>query len=259
MKLKFITLALLFLSIESYAKITVVEVANGRAIVEYDKDENLEPKQILILKKLALPETPVVTNNSTTVSAVAPMAVTSSPVQVIAPQTEIVNRTHLLSGSLKNYTQTIKYKQNGNQAKDKVKSTDISALYHYNFVKYGLGASISYEYEDNDSYSGDGLSIALGGRYFFIDNVDGNKVVPYVGARFLNYVEKYSSISADLDTKLNGFEFELGTYVFLSKTTFVDIGYEYLTAKGDISSNSQYVDVDGEQSGLRIGFGAALE
>lgn len=258
MKFKIIATLGFFISSASFAKITVVEVANGRAIVEYDKEENLEPKQVLVLKQLSLTssEQTSAVNNTNSIK----LDTVSTQDKVLDSQiVSEYKRTHLVSGSLKSGTQNIKAKYSGSQVKSKSKKTEISGTYYYNMIQYGLGASLNYDYEDNKSDSTRGTSLSLGGRYFIIKNEDKNSIVPYAGISFIIYNEKYSSTSGDIESKLSGANLEVGSYMFLTQRAFVDISYQYKMAKGDLSDDSNYADLDVDQNGLSVGFGITFD
>ena len=246
---KFIFLASLILPFAAYAEITVTEVANGRAIIKFDKSDEISTNSKLVLKELSA--------NACSPNPEADNTCPTCPVSNCESQNNF-KRTHLITGSIKSGKQEETAKSNGSSVSADTTSVEIEGSYYYNFGHFALGAGYSSTRDESGGDETLSSAFSFGGRYFIIENKVKNNIIPYIGFRLVGITAELPA-TPKITAELSGSAFDFGANFYLNHSAFVDLRYVVGAAKGDLKQGSTSVDYEIEQSGLSVGIGIALE
>lgn len=242
---RFIFLTSLTFSFTANAEITVTEVANGRAVIKFDKTDDITTNSKLVLKELSVAGSPNPDSQNTCTQCPQPEAV-------------MPKRTHLIAGSLKSIKQDETAKSGSTSVSADTTSVELEGSYYYNFGHFGLGATYSSTKEDSDGDVTLVSSFGVGGRYFFIPNQAKNNIIPYVGLAIIAANVELPA-TPKITAKLSGSKLEFGANFYVSQSAFLDVRYSSGVAEGDLKQGSTTVDYEVEQRGLSVGIGIALE
>lgn len=252
-------LSLLCFSLSSHAEIKIVEVANDKAVIQFDKEDEITGQSILIKKNLSLGScpTPLQEDTKNDKVSICPSCKECSAIQMpLVTQ----NRTHLIGGYLNAFETKYKIKDSGNVAKEKLETTEVDLSYLYNFEKFALGASYGYMRTKQDESDSITSSIDLIGRYFFIENKSPNMFIPFVELNLT--VANSSAASPDytglLEGRFKGAQIAVGFSYFLNDFGFFDARYVFGNLNGDYTLESNTVDAELTGNGLALGFGIAF-
>lgn len=245
----FIVLTSLILPFNSYAEITVTEVANGRAVIKFDKTDEITPSSKLVLKELSV--------NTCSPNPEAGNTCPTCPTSNCEPQRNY-KRTHLITGSIKSGKQEETAKSGSTSVSADSTLVELEGSYYYNFGHFALGAGYSSTREETDGDETLSSAFAFGGRYFIIENTAKNNIIPYIGFKLVGLTAEQPA-TPKITAELSGSAFEFGANFYLSHSAFIDLRYVIGVAKGDLKQGSTSVDYEVEQSGLSVGIGIALE
>ncbi len=236
----------IFASAAANAEITVVQVANGKAVIKFDPSDAITTSSTLVLQNLSIDSEP---SQIAQAQVITPMNVEVKP---------DYKRTHLITGFLKSYTQDVTVKNGSTSVKTEAKTTEIDGNYYYNFKNFALGFSIFNKKESVDGFEDLSTSFGFGGKYFFVENISKNKAIPYAGLEFIG-------LSSDLyanpriEGKMSATAIALGVLVFMADAAFLDVNYTFGSGDGDMSQGSTTTKIEFDQSGISVGVGIALE
>ena len=229
----------LLLTISAQAELKVVQVANGKALVQFDPSDAITTSSTLVLKDLSIDSAP------------APQ-----PVIEIKPE---YKRNHLITGTLESSSMDRTLKNGGTTTKTEIKVTELNASYMYNLKNFGLGFIVFNKKESVDGFEDLTSSFGLNGRYFFLENVSKNKIVPYAGLQFIGLSADLYDTPSRIEMKLSGSAIEFGAMFFLADAAFIDLNYAFGSGEGEVTQGTTSIDMDVDQNGLTIGVGIALE
>lgn len=252
--MKFLVLIFtILLTTTAQAEIKIVEVANGKAIIQFDKADELTMDSKLVLKNLSL---------GTATSGTTELSCAACPNPSVNTQLPVIEReykrTHLITGHLDSYTSESTEKTSTTSDSTESTTVELDASYYYNFKNFGLGLTV---YNKKVTVEGDEdiqSIVGFGGKFFFVENISKNKVVPYIGFEFIGANAEFAA-TPKIEAKLSGSRLDLGVNIFLTDSAFADIKYSVGAVDGDISQGAVSNDYEVEQTGFAIGFGIALE
>lgn len=254
--MKFLVLIVtILLTTTASAEIKIVEVANGKAVIQFDKSDELTMDSKLVLKNLSLSTTSGSAQLTELTCPACPSPIVNTQLPAIERE---YKRTHLITGHLDSYTTESTEKTSTTSDSTESTTVELDASYYYNFKNFGLGFTI---YNKKVTVEGDEdiqSIVGFGGKFFFIENVSKNKVVPYIGFEFIGANAEFAA-TPTIEAKLSGSRLDLGVNIFLTDSAFADIKYSVGAVDGDISQGTVSNDYEIEQTGFAIGFGIALE
>ena len=238
MKFLFGMLALVF-TVSAQAELKIIQVANGKALVQFDPNDAITTSSTLVLKELSVESTP-------------------TPLPVIENKPEY-KRNHLITGTLESYVIDRTLKNGGTTTKAEIKVTELNASYMYNLKNFGLGITVFNKRESVDGFEDLSSSFGFNGRYFFLENTSKNKIVPYAGLQLVGLSSDLYDTPSRIEMKLSGSAIEFGAMFFLADAAFIDLNYSFGTAEGDVTQGTTLNNMEIEQRGLSVGVGIALE
>lgn len=247
--------AVLFFSICVKAEIQIVEVANGKAVIKFDKEDNITTESKLVLKDLTLGT--IISSTTSATQLVCP----ACP-QAESPKPETTNvreyqRTHLITGSISS-TKTEETAKGNSTVESESSLVEIEGSYYYNLKNFALGFSLANtkkEVDGDEMYSN---VFSIGGRFFPIENIVKNRAIPYVGLQIVAAKAAWED-TPDIEADLSGSLLEFGLQLFMTESAFIDISYTTGAVDGDLSQGANSADYEIEKSGLSFGIGLALE
>lgn len=248
MKYFILTLAFL-LTVNAHAEITIVEVANGKAVIQFDKTDELTMDSKLVLKNLSL--------GSSASTPTAELNCPACPTLTSEIKTDY-KRTHLISGEIKSYKQDQTIKSATSSADVEYTKVELQGSYLYNLKQFGLGFSYSNTKENTDGDEEVSASFGLVGRFFFIENIAKNNFVPFVGLELATLTSEDSS-SPKIELELSGSSIDIGFLFFAAPSAFIEFTYSIASVDGDVKQGSTTLDYEATLNGLGIGIGIALE
>lgn len=237
----------------SHAEIQIVEVANGKAVIKFDTEDNITSESKLVLKDLTLGATsapPASELNCATCPE--PANITSTP--LIERE---YKRTHFISGSITSVRQETKLK-NSTSPEVKSSSVELKGSYIYNFGKFGLGGSIASLRETVDNKESITTEFGLGGRFFFVENNEKNNIVPFAGLEIAGASFEDSDTPKN-ESHLSGTSLDLGAYIFLNKMSYVEVAYSFRAAESELKQGNTIKEYEVIQGSLAFGLGVAFE
>ena len=251
----------LIMPLTTHADIKIVEVANGKAVIQFDKEDEISNESVLVKKDLTLGTCK--TDNTNSAASAAPVAPTAScPVCKEFSEKPVTlennSRTHLVGGYFKSFE--TKIRDEDADSSIKVKTTELDVSYLYNFEKFALGVNYGFErtkQEDNDTLAG---SLDLVGRYFFIENKAPNMFIPFVELSLsaIHTSTASPSFTGTLDGDFRGSQIAIGFSYFFNNFGFIDARYGFGSQSGEYELESNSTDASIKTSGIILGFGIAF-
>lgn len=259
MKTSIFFLSLLLLPLFSNAEIKIVEVANGKAVIQFDKEDDISAQSVLVKKDLSLGKcTQNIQETSTTATSVT-CPVCKECKESISPQINEA-RTHLVGGYINSFDTKYKIKGSNATTTEKIESTELDLTYLYNFEKFALGASYGYVRSKQETTDSVTNSLDLVGRYFFIENKAPNMFIPYIELNLtaVNSSSSSPDFSGLMEGRFKGAQAAVGFTYFINSFGFIDARYMFGNIEGDYTVESNTVDAEITGNGLALGFGIAF-
>lgn len=242
--MKHVVASLLFVLVAgsiSMAEIRVKEVVNNTAVIEFDKEDQINLSSKLEMTKLSLGSAKNITQCETC---------------QVATKTEYIRR-HLVGVSLSS-TSTDETAQSGTAyASSDVSTIRLNADYDYNYINYALGGGIRTLIQNSSNITSRANSVLIGAKFFFVPNQQGTKIIPYAGAYLSGYALQMTG-SPEITGSLSGLALQFGAMFYATDSAFFNVRYSSESANGKISQVSS-VDYRIRQQGISVGVGMALQ
>lgn len=182
---------------------------------------------------------------------------TSPQPEAVIPVKEFRKREHSISVDYSNRKSVTKIKSAGTNSESDTQSIDLAFGYSYNMGRFQPGISIATSLSNNDSTKESSFtsSVGIGIRANFIENVPGEKLIPYVGFAMSILNVDTSTSAADGDLTGNGTIAAVGAewYPFGEIFAFnASLSFGSLTGDGKAAGTS--IDATVRQLGLNLGY-----
>lgn len=171
-------------------------------------------------------------------------------------------RTHLILGSLESTNSTTTVKSGTTSTDVETSNVELSASYYYNFGKFALGGRLLNTTEKTEtatqSEETKTSQVNFGGRFFFVDNIATNNLVPYVGLELMG-LSSENNDTPKLELSMGGSQILLGLDVYVNHMAFFNFEFGFGSATGDAKQGTTTLDTEVKGAGLTVGIGIALE
>lgn len=126
--------------------------------------------------------------------------------------------------------------------------------YGYNWGRFEIGAGYGFSLSDNGASKLTTGLLTVYGRLNILENKPENNFIPYLALGVQSYLEELNS-TADLDTKGNGWAFQVGFSWFpLGEIYAVEVALFASNIKGDVKSGTTTLDATIQRTGLAVGY-----